>query len=540
MKQKNLFKKTIYFISFISTFIYILYRILFTLPINMNFFSLFLGIIVLFTELWESFNFFIYYFNILKNTKKNSPLPPLNTSPEYPDIDIFIATLNEHDSLLKNTINCCKNINYPDKNKLHIYVCDDGNRNNVKELCKNFNVNYITRLTNKDAKAGNYNNALKQTHSPYIAFFDADMCPTNDFLELALPYFLSNSNKKIGFVQFPQSFKNPDIFQYRFNLENKIPFEQEYFYNTLQIEKNQTNSVVFCGTNALVSRSALNEINGFATGTISEDIATGMLIENAGYTGIALNNITAYGNSVTDFTGFAKQRSRWARGCVQMSKKYKIFTCKGLSLKQKLEYFSCVSYWYFGIRRLVYLIAPLLFSLCGITVINCNIKTFICLWLPCYLLKRFAIDILEQNQRSSTWNTIYETILTPILAPAVTQEFLGFHNTKFDVTPKGTTANRMSKLNFKVLVFHLIFFILNFVGFIISALKIFNNGMSLYILPLIWTLSNAFYLLIAIIFDLRFKKHDYKNFVPNKTKKYPKFSAFHIFFDFLTHPNNKF
>lgn len=99
------------------------------------------------------------------------------------------------------------------------------------------NVNYITRLSNKDAKAGNYNNALKHTSSPYMVFFDADMCPTPNFLEIALPYFLSNSNKKIGFVQFPQSFKNPDIFQYRFHLENNIPFEQEYFYNTLQIKK---------------------------------------------------------------------------------------------------------------------------------------------------------------------------------------------------------------------------------------------------------------------------------------------------------------
>lgn len=530
MKQKNLFKQTIYFISFALTFIYIIYRILFTLPINMDYLSLFLGILVLITELWEAFDFFIYYFNILRDTTKSYSFTTVNKLSECPDVDVFIATLNEHESLLINTITCCKNIDYPDKAKLHIYVCDDGNRANIKKLCENMNVNYITRLSNKDAKAGNYNNALKHTSSPYIVFFDADMCPTPNFLEIALPYFLSNSNKKIGFVQFPQSFKNPDIFQYRFHLENNIPFEQEYFYNTLQIKKNVTNSVVFCGTNAVVSRAALNKINGFATGTISEDIATGMLIENAGYKGIALNNITAYGNSVTDFTGFAKQRSRWARGCVQMSKKYKIFSCKGLSIKQKLEYYSCVSYWYFGLRRLIYLIAPLLFSLFGITVINCNITTFICLWFPCYLLKRFAIDFLEHNKRSSTWNTIYETILTPILAPAVTKEFLGFHDTKFDVTPKGVTNNKMSKLNFKVLLFHLIFFILNFAGFIISALKIFNNNLTLYILPLVWTLSNSFYLLIAVIFDLRFKKYNYNKFVPNKIEKYSKFSALRIFF----------
>lgn len=71
MKQKNLFKQTIYFISFALTFIYIIYRILFTLPINMDYLSLFLGILVLITELWEAFDFFIYYFNILRDTTKS-------------------------------------------------------------------------------------------------------------------------------------------------------------------------------------------------------------------------------------------------------------------------------------------------------------------------------------------------------------------------------------------------------------------------------------------------------------------------------------
>ena len=103
----------------------------------------------------------------------------------------------------------------------------------IEELSINLNVNYVTRSTNINAKAGNYNNALKFSNSPYIAFFDADMCPTPDFLELTLPFFIENENKKIGFIQLPQAFKNPDIYQYRFHLENTIPFDQEYFYNCL-------------------------------------------------------------------------------------------------------------------------------------------------------------------------------------------------------------------------------------------------------------------------------------------------------------------
>ena len=83
---------------------------------------------------------------------------------------------------------------YPDKNKIHIYVCDDGDRLEIKDLTIKINVNYISRSNRKDAKAGNYNNALLKTTSPYIATFDSDMAPTKDFLLTTLPFFYKEKN----------------------------------------------------------------------------------------------------------------------------------------------------------------------------------------------------------------------------------------------------------------------------------------------------------------------------------------------------------
>ena len=42
-----------------------------------------------------------------------------------------------------------------------IYLYDDGNRPNIKDLADRMGINYITRFNNKNSKAGNYNNALK-------------------------------------------------------------------------------------------------------------------------------------------------------------------------------------------------------------------------------------------------------------------------------------------------------------------------------------------------------------------------------------------
>ena len=528
-KFKNILKFMYHCILLILTIGYIIYRIFFTLPTTLGFVSMFFAILVLLIEIWEAFDFLIYFLNILIVKKSPSKAPKINIT-NYPDIDIFIATVNESKDLLKNTIQSCINLNYPDKNKLHIYLCDDGNRQTVKELAENMGINYITRTNNKDAKSGNYNNALGLTHSPYIATFDADMAPTPDFLLNTLPYII-NDKTKVGFVQTPQSFNNPDIFQYRFRLHNHIPFEQEYFYHSLQIAKNSINAPVCCGTNTLFSRQALLDVDGFAKNTISEDIATGMLIESKGYKCIAINDVLAYGNSVTELDGFLNQRSRWARGCVQMLKKYKILTCKGLTFRQKLEYLSCISYWFFGFRRMIYLITPLLFSLLGIIIVDCDLPTFLAIWLPTYFLKRFALDLSEHKKRSATWTKIYETILAPVLSKEVIKEFLGFSKTKFDVTPKSldNKAKKMSKQNKKLLLCHFILLVANILGLAFCFLRLYSNEYHVYTLSLLWTISNIFYLTIAVIFDLRTGVNSYLNFTPNKIKKYSLKSIFLIF-----------
>lgn len=530
MKQKNLFKFIFYTLTILLTFTYIIYRIFFTIPTTLGIIALISSILVLFIEIWEFLDFFAYYLNILCVKKTSPKIPDLSNITQYPDIDVLIATINEHESLLKNTITACKNMSYPDKSKIHIYICDDGNRANIKKLAENLGVNYLSRITNKNAKAGNYNHALNHITSPFVATFDADMAPTPNFLLTTLPFFFTGTDE-IGFVQLPQSFNNPDIFQLRFKLENKIPFEQDYFYHSIQIAKNATNSAIYCGTNALFSKKALNSCNGFAIGTISEDIATGMMIESKGYKCLALNNVEAYGTAVNDLSGFVKQRSRWARGCVQILKKYNILKNKGLSFKQKIEYLSCISYWFFGVRRMVYLLTPLLFSIFGVIIVDCNLTTFISIWLPTYILKRFTLDIFEGNKRSSTWNKIYETTLTPVLCKKVLKEFFGFGNTKFEVTPKSSQNLKMSKTNKQLLISHLVLLILNILGLIMCLFRIKTSGITVYILSLLWIISNIFYLTISVIFDSRVKCTASANFIPNKISVYKKLSVLGIFFN---------
>ena len=526
-KVANVAKQLIYAVTIVLTIIYIVYRIFFTLPIKLGWLAMTLSIIILVLEIWESFDFFVYYLNILSVNKKYPKIPEIQEKNLFPDIDVLIATLNEGEQILRETVVACKNMDYPNKSKVHIYVCDDGNRANIKNMADELGIGYITRLNNIDAKAGNYNHALQKINSPLIATFDADMVPTKNFLMTTVPFFIKEEN--IGFVQLPQSFKNPDIYQTRFELSKKIPFEQDYFYHSIQIAKNETNSAIYCGTNTVFSRKALDDTQGFAKGTISEDIATGMLIESKGYKCMALNNVEAYGMAVNDVTGFVKQRSRWARGCIQIFKKYKISSNPGLTARQKLEYLSCISYWFFGVKRMLYMIAPLLFSIFGLIIVDCDLKTFIAIWLPAYLLKRFVIDLTEKNKRSSTWNKIYETVLAPVLAKEVLKEFFGFGSTRFEVTPKYGASKKMTKTHKKLFISHFVLLLLSIIGLSMSAIKIYSQGVNEYIISIIWLISNVFYLCTAVKFDMNNANKQEKEFEPNKVKKYGRLSSLLIF-----------
>lgn len=514
MKPKfaNPFKIILFSLTFFATIIYITYRIVFTIPFNLRPVDIIFGIIVAIVEFIEIFEFCVYFRNTLIY-KKFSPKAPKVDESSLPDVDVFVATYNEDLALLEKTLSACTNMKYPAK-KLHVFVCDDGGRKDVEKLAKKLKVEYISRDNNNFAKAGNYNHAIKKTDSPLIAVFDADMRPSKDFLMKTVPFFMDG--EKIGFVQTPQSFNNPDIFQAR--LSKHLPFEQDYFYHYIQLARNNHNSTILCGTNCVISREALKSVGGFSTATIAEDIATGMLIESKGYRAIAIADVLAHGEATSNLSSFLKQRSRWGRGCIQTMKAYELFRLKGLTLRQKFDYFVAINYWCFGIRRILYMVLPLLFAFFGIIAIQGDLQVFVVIFLAQYLLRRFLLDVLEGSYSSATWTKIYELIQAPFMAPVILKELVGFSNKKFAVTKKGEKTKK-GHADIILLLVHLALLAANVAGIVLSYQRVQDENLSIFIIPMVWMAINSLYLLAALIFDLRRSKH-YKNFKPNKQVKY--------------------
>ena len=303
-------KRILCFLAMIFSIIYLVWRAFFTLPFEYGIISIIAGIGLLLAEM----------IGIISGTeqltmvdKKSMPECPVIPLEKYPDVDILIATHNEPRELLYKTINGCQNIDYPDKSKVHIYVCDDGNRLEIKELTEKMGVGYLGLADNKLAKAGNLNNALSKTTSPLVATFDADMIPLHTFLLDTVPFFfLPETNEddkmKVGFIQTPQSFYNADLFQYNLYSEDRVPNEQNFFFREINIVRNRTNTPIYAGSNTLISREALEAVGGIATGLITEDFATGIRIQKKDYKCFAIDKVEANGLAPNDFKSLVKQR----------------------------------------------------------------------------------------------------------------------------------------------------------------------------------------------------------------------------------------
>lgn len=350
-----------------------------------------------------------------------------------------------------------------------------------------------------------------------IVTFDADMIPRSNFLMETVPYFSLpkmifdhgewrkrteeeiNPDYKIGFVQTPQSFYNPDLFQFNFFAENSIPNEQDYFFKEVNVGRNSSNSAIYAGSNTVISRQALEEVGGIRTKTITEDFATGIDIQSKGYTCFAVDQVLASGLAPDDFPNLLKQRQRWGRGCVQTIRSFKFLFGK-LPFASKLSYLSCLLYWWTFLRRIVYILSPILFTVFGVLVVKTDIWGILLIWLPSYLIYNHSLRLVSGKVRDQKWSNIVDTILCPYMILPILAETFGIRMKKFSVTNKEKTVSRSAKIIYAIP--HMILLAASMVGiyFSVEHMLLYKNTLGLVVL--FWLCMNTYFLAMAIFFLL--------------------------------------
>ncbi len=356
-----------------------------------------------------------------------------------PSVDILIPTYNEPAFILTRTVIGCQALDYEPKK---VYLLDDTRRKEIAQLAAELGCEYLTRPDNRHAKAGNLNHAIPKTKGEYIVVFDADFVPTQNFLVRTLGFF---QDKRVALVQTPQSFYNVDPIARNLGLEEVLTPEEEVFYRQLQPIKDGAGSVVCSGTSFVVRRSALEEIGGFVTDSLSEDYFTGVRLSALGYRLVYLDEKLSAGLAAENIAAHATQRLRWARGTLQaFFINSNPLTIPGLNPLQRLAHLEGLLYWFNSISFVFFLLMPLAYAFLEVIPIRANTADFIYFFLPYFLTQLTVFSWLNYHSRSAILSGVYGLILVFPLALTIVQVMLNPFSKGFKVTPKGTKSERFS------------------------------------------------------------------------------------------------
>lgn len=495
-----------YFISLaiIVNFVYIFWRLFFTLP-TINIIAIMFGLLLLLAEIFALIQTTTHRLMFLKDYEPE--IKTLADLERLPTVDILIATYNEPVEVLKKTVAGAVSQKYP-ADKFKVFVCDDGRREEVRQLANEFGAVWAVRDEHIHAKAGNLNHCL--THyadGELFVVLDADMVPKSTFLQRTVGYFC---DPNVALVQAPQVFYNSDPFQNNLLIYNKIPNEQDFFMREVLTRRAMFNAVLNVGSNAVFRRSAINDIGMIPVGTITEDMATSMLLQAKGYNTVFVNETLAMGLSPDKFSDYIVQRDRWCRGNIQVMKKWNPLTMRGLSFMQRLIYFDGVLYWFFGLQKFLYFLGPILFLIMGIPVLFVDVFTMLMFFIPTYYIATLVFTLFNHKSRTYVWAHIYESALAPYLSLSALSELLFSNKMKFSVTPKGSEQNK-SYFAFKVALPHIILTILSLVALVFGISKLLtdvNYMVPVYLVNIFWLLYNILGSITAMM--VCFEKHRYR------------------------------
>jgi cellulose synthase (UDP-forming) len=412
---------------------YLVWRGLFTLnveePVGFG-----LSLALFLAELYGFGGTLFFYMQTYKSTPRTIPLlDPMRC----PTVDVFVTIFDEPVEVLKPTLVACKAMKYPADRK-KVYVLDDGARAEVRQLAASLGCIYLSRSNRAHAKAGNLNHALAQSAGDIVVTFDTDHVPVRTFLTETLGAF---EDEKVAFVQTPHYFSNPDIFQRNLRLENQLVNEQNLFFRVVQPGRDARNSAFYTGSGGIFRRRCLEEIGGFATESVTEDIHTSILLHAKGYRSIFFNKVLTSGLAPETYTSFLTQRQRWARGAFQIFlSRHNPLLIPGLTMTQRLDYFASMYYFLHGPARLIYITAPLALLLFGHYVIFADPWTLLTLYATAYAGTVVAFSTLTRGYCNPFWADVYETVMSFYLTGTVIGSMLFRKRSVFHVTPKGVRS----------------------------------------------------------------------------------------------------
>jgi cellulose synthase/poly-beta-1,6-N-acetylglucosamine synthase-like glycosyltransferase len=261
---------------------------------------------------------YLYYKN-----RKNAAKEPPATWPKgrLPRVTVQLPIFNEQFVIDRLVDAVCK-MDYP-RALLDIQVLDDSTDETVevaRQVVERYAalghpVSYHHRTNRYGFKAGALDEGMKTCKGEFIAIFDADFVPPEDWLMRVVHHF---TEAKVGMVQTRWTHLNRDysfltqveaiLLDGHFVLEHGGRSRAGVFFN-------------FNGTAGMWRRQAIEEAGGWEHDTLTEDTDLSYRSQLKGWRFKYLQDVECPAELPIEMTAFKTQQARWAKGLIQVSLK---------------------------------------------------------------------------------------------------------------------------------------------------------------------------------------------------------------------------
>ena len=259
-------------------------------------------------------------------------------SEDWPFVTIQLPLYNEK-FVVERLIDNIMNLDYP-KDKYEVHILDDSSddtiqlakRKAAEYSGKGFNIAYIRRPNRKGYKAGALKDGMPYVKGEYIAIFDADFLPKQDFLQKTIPHF---QDPKVGVVQTRWEHINES-----YSLLTRMQAFQLNVHFTVEQQGRESGNYLlqFNGTAGVWRKETIEDAGGWEADTLTEDLDLSYRAQLKGWKITFLEEVGSPAELPAEMNGLKSQQYRWMKGGAETARKIlPTIWQSNISLMQKIH-----------------------------------------------------------------------------------------------------------------------------------------------------------------------------------------------------------
>jgi len=274
-----------------------------------------------------------------RNKEDNAEKFDFENPEEIPFVTIQLPVYNEL-YVMKRLLKNIAKIKYP-LHKLEIQVLDDSTDESIEKTAKHvkkiqelgIDIQHIRRSNREGFKAGALKEGLKTAKGEFIAIFDADFLPQDDWLYQTVPYF---KDKNIGVVQTRWGHINRNYS----TLTRIQAFMLDAHFTLEQVGRNcKGHFINFNGTAGIWRKECIYDAGNWQGDTLTEDIDLSYRAQLNNWKFKYLEHVETPAELPVVISAARSQQFRWNKGGAENFQKMlkKILTNKHISFKTKIH-----------------------------------------------------------------------------------------------------------------------------------------------------------------------------------------------------------